>query len=73
MSAAYLGYEIDSSAAKRAAVDLDTTEKSAGRAERGQKCLASTGKQSAAATGMPPVTTGPVPRSPVAASSMPCC
>ena len=50
MSTARLGYEIDSSQAKRAAVDLDAMSKSAERAERGERRLAQSGQQADTAT-----------------------
>lgn len=51
MAISHLGYEIDSSQAKRAAVDLDAMTKSAERAEQGERDLARASQQAQTATG----------------------
>ena len=49
VTTAYLGFQIDSSDAPRAAVNLDTMNKAAGRAEVGQENLAKATRQSSGA------------------------
>lgn len=51
MTVARLGYEIDSSQARSAAVDLDRMAQSADRAQRSERGLATTSKQAGTATG----------------------
>lgn len=51
MSVSRLGFEVDSSQAKTAAVDLDRLTSSAGMAEKAERSLASSSKQAETATG----------------------